>query len=113
MAIATAVQRENLAVAYGTSATHASLHSAAPGTSGGSEVSGGSYARKALTWAAGTTDGTVTASATFDVPAGVTVTHVGLWSAASGGAFLDSVDVAGQSFAADGSLSVTFTYQQS
>jgi hypothetical protein len=115
LAIATAQQRENLAVAYGSYATHASLHTASPGTTGASELSGGSpaYARKALTWAAGTVDGTVTASATFDVPTGVTITHAGVWTAITSGAFLDSVTLTSQAFASQGTLTVNFTFSQS
>lgn len=70
--------------------THASLHTADPGTTGASEVTGGApgYARKAITWAAASAGSkTLTASVTFDVPGGVTVTHCGTWSASSGGTF--------------------------
>lgn len=111
MPIATDAQRENLAVAYGINATHASLHSADPGTTGSSEISGGSpaYARQALTWTAGTVDGQATASAVFDVPAGQAVTHAGLWTAASGGTFLDNVAVAYATQASQGTLTVNLT----
>jgi hypothetical protein len=116
MPIATGTQKENLAVHYGTKAVTASLHTADPGTTGASEVTGGSpaYARKALTWAAGTAgDGVVTSSATFDVPGGVTVTHAGLWSGDATPVFLDSVDITDQAFASQGTLKVDFTYTQS
>lgn len=115
MAIATSQGKENLAVAYGTNAAYASLHSADPGTTGASEIAGGSpaYARKALTWAAGTVDGVVTASVTFDVPASVGITHAGIWTAASGGTFLDKVVAAYSSQTAQGTLTVNFTYTQS
>lgn len=115
MPIATAQQRENVAVAYGAAATFASLHTADPGTTGTSEVSGGApaYARKALTWAAGTVDGVITASATFDVPTGSTVTFAGLFNAATAGTFLDKVAVTSQAFSSQGQLTVNFTYTQS
>lgn len=115
MAIATDQQKENLAIAYGNAATHVSLHTADPGTSGTSEVTGGSpaYARKAATWAVGTVDGVVTVTVTFDVPGSVTVTHVGLWDALSGGNFLDKVAVTSQAFASQGTFQVTLTYTQS
>lgn len=72
------------------SATYISLHTADPGTTGASEVTGGSpaYARKAATWgtaASGTR--TLSTPVVFDVPAGVTITHFGLWSAATSGNF--------------------------
>ncbi len=112
MAIATSQQRENLAVAYGANATHASLHTADPGTTGTSEVVGGSYARKPLTWTAGGVDGVVTASATFDVAAGTTVTHAGLWTALTAGTFLDQAAVTSQTFATAGTYTVTFTFTE-
>ena len=115
MPIATTTQRETLAVAYGNAATHASLHTANPGTTGASEVSGGSpaYARKALTWAAGGSDGVITATVTFDVPSGVTVTHGGLWTALTGGTFLDSVTLTSQAFGSQGTLTLNLTFTQS
>ena len=115
MAIATNLQKETLAVAYGNAATHASLHTGAPGTIGSNELSGGSpaYARKPITWAPGTSDGLITASVTFDVPSGATVTYAGLWNAITGGAFLDSVQLTSQTFGSQGTLTVNFTYTQS
>lgn len=114
MAIATNAQKETLAIAYGNAATHASLHSADPGTTGTSEISGGSpaYARKALTWTAGASDGIVTASVTFDVPASTTITHAGLWTAITAGTFLDKVAVSYSSQASQGQLTVNFTFTE-
>lgn len=69
-------------------ATHASLHTADPGGTGASEVSGGSYIRQPITWAAATGGvKTMAGTATFQVPAGTTVTHAGLWTAATAGTF--------------------------
>lgn len=68
--------------------THISLHTADPGTTGASEVVGGSYARVAVTWdpaAAGVKANN--AALVFQVPVGTTVTHVGGWTASSGGTF--------------------------
>lgn len=115
MTIATSQQKENLAVAYGTNASFASLHSADPGTTGTSEISGGApaYARKALTWAAGTVDGIVTASATFDVPASTGVAFAGLFTASTGGTFLDKVAAVYSSQASQGQMTVNFTFTQS
>ena len=114
LTIATSQQKENLAVAYGTAAAYASLHSADPGTTGTSEISGGSpgYARKALSWTAGAVDGVVTASATFDVPASTATTHAGLWTASTGGTFLDKVAAVYTSQGSQGQFIVTFTYTQ-
>lgn len=82
---------------------YASLHDDDPAGTGANELSGGSpaYARKALDFNAAGTEGPLGASqpatvgvawgsAVFDVPAGVTVTDYGLWSAVSGGTFRGS-----------------------
>jgi hypothetical protein len=113
MAITGTQMKENLAVAYGTSAAYASLHTADPGTSGTSEVTGTGYARQALTWAAGTVDGVVTASATFTVPASVATTHAGIFSASTGGTFHDKVAAVYSAQASSGQLTVNFTFTQS
>jgi hypothetical protein len=103
--------RENLAVNYGTQATHATVFTADPGTTITNELSG--VTRQALSWAAGTVDGTVTASATFAIPAGTTITHAGTVSAATGGRLLDKVTAAYASQTSAGQLTVNFTYAQS
>lgn len=105
--------RESLAVSYGAIATHAALHTADPGTGLTNEVSGGTYARKALTWAAGTAgDGVVTATAVFDVPASTAVTHATTCSASTAGRQIDKVAAAYASQASTGQLTVNFTYTQ-
>lgn len=66
-----------------------SLHTADPGETGASEVTGGSYARQAGTFtvpAAGATENTANIDFT-NMPA-VTVTFVGIWDASSGGNFV-------------------------
>lgn len=71
-----------------TLATHASLHTADPGTTGASEVVGGSYARAAITWAAASAGSkTLTGTVVIQVPAGTTITHAGTWNASSAGNF--------------------------
>lgn len=114
MAIATNTEKQNLATQYGNNAAYASLHTADPGTTGTSEVSGGSpaYARKALVWTSGST-GTVTATVTFDVPTSTTVTFCGLWTASTGGTFLDKATVTSQTFSAQGTYQLSLTYTQS
>jgi hypothetical protein len=93
-----------------TPVTHASLHTAAPGESGTSEVSGGSpaYARKAITF--GTpSSGSVDQNGTdpvFDIPASTTVTHVGFWSAVTSGTFLGWAAVTNETFAAQGTYTL-------
>lgn len=76
--------------ALGAVAGFASLHVADPGAAGANEVTGGSpaYARKAVTWNAADAGNLDSSNApVFDVPAGTTVSHFGLWSLATGGTF--------------------------
>lgn len=97
--------------ALGAVAVYASIHTADPGASGTSEVAGGSpaYARKAITWnaaASGNLDNN--ANPTFDIPAGTTVTHFGLWSASSGGTYYGGGALsASESFVGQGSYNLT------
>jgi hypothetical protein len=66
-----------------------SLHTATPGTTGANEVTGGTYARVAVTWAAAS-GGSVTnngSSLSINLPATVTATHFGIWSASSAGTY--------------------------
>jgi len=116
MAVATAQQRENLAVAYAAAATHAALFTTQPsGSTPGTEVTGGSpaYARKAISWSQGAVDGQVTAQVVFDVPSGVTVRGAGLYTAVTGGTYLDGVTVTDQAFASQGTYTLTLTFTQS
>ncbi len=113
MPIRTDGMRQLVANSYTGAATHGSVHTADPGTTGASEVTGGTpaYARKALTWTAGTT-GTATASATYDIPSGVTAAWGGIWSALTAGTFRDTVDIVDQAFASQGQLTINYTYTQ-
>lgn len=113
MAIATTAQRNNLATAYGANATHGSVYTTAPGGTAGTEPTGGSpaFARKALTWSA-PSNGTVSATSTFDIPAGTTIVGAGVHTAASGGTYLDGVTVTNQPFVSQGTYAVTYSYTQ-
>ena len=61
--------------------THVSLHDGAPSTTGANEVSGGAYARQAVTFAAFDDDDAIAIASAieFDVPASTTVQYVGFW----------------------------------
>jgi hypothetical protein len=79
-----------------------SLHTADPGTTGASEVTGGPYARQALTWGASSAGTAATTNApAVPIPASTTVTHFGTQSASTagtyevGGALSSSVATAG------------------
>jgi hypothetical protein len=89
-------------------AVFVSLHTAAPGTTGASEVVGGTYARKSITWAAAV-NGSIDSSVVpvFDVPAGTTITHVGFATAVTAGSFLGSALVTSETFASAGTYSLT------
>ena len=115
MAIQTAQGKENLAVAYGTNAPYGALYTTAPGATAGTEPTGGSpaYARKALTWAPGTVDGVVTATATFDVPTGTTIVGAGVHTALTGGTYLDGATVTSQAFSSQGTYTLNLTFTQS
>jgi len=70
---------------------YVSLHSADPGTTGASELTGGSpaYARVAVTWNAAS-GGSVTNSGstlTFNFPASATAAYFGIWSASTAGTY--------------------------
>jgi len=68
---------------------YVSLHTADPGLTGASEVGGGSYARQSVAFSAASGGSTSnTAAVRFEDMPGVTVTHVGIWDAVSGGNFL-------------------------
>jgi hypothetical protein len=83
------------------------VHTAVPNTSGSNEVTGGSYARQAVTWnapALGLIDNT--AQITHPIPAGQTAFCYGLWSAVTVGTFYGYVPRAGVGEALSGFGSV-------
>lgn len=86
--------------------TWISAHTADPGTSGTSEVAGGSYARQQTTWGAASAGERIGSQVTIPIPAATAVTHWGLWSASSGGTFKGGFALAGgtESFTNAGSL---------
>ena len=72
-----------------------SLHTADPGDSGSSEVSGSAYARQSATFTNSGANPTVAANnaiVTYPAATGAwgTITHFGTWSASSGGTFRGS-----------------------
>jgi hypothetical protein len=89
---------------------YVSLHTADPGETGASEVTGGDYARKAITWAAASNPaGTKANSADIQwatVTWAATVTHAALWDALTVGNCLWSGALAASKTVASGD---TFT----
>ena len=67
---------------------YVSLHTADPGTTGASEVSGGTYARVAATWNT-PSSGSVTNSGALSInlPASTTAAYFGVWSALTTGTY--------------------------
>ena len=85
--------------------THASLHTSDPGTTGINEVSGGTYARQAVTFAAAAAGSRAMSNQpVFNVPAGTTVAWVGLWNSTT---FLGSVDATDEVYANAGTYTIT------
>lgn len=100
---------DSMATHLGTLCTHMSLHSASPGTDGSNEIASGGYARQAITWGtAANGDISITGTESFSGPASGACTHVGLWSASTGGTFRGGFALTGdQTFNAAGQYTVT------
>lgn len=83
-----------------------SLHTDDPGATGTNEVVGGTYARQAVTWNAATSaQVTIAAPVSFDVPAGNTISWVGMWE--TGPTWMGAVALnTPQPFPNDGELTV-------
>ena len=103
MALTNNATKEALAESFGDLGNWIAVY-----TSGGTtEASGGSYARKQTTWAAGATDGVITGSQVeIDLPAG-TYTHIGVFAASSGGTVIEKTSVTSTEFGAPGKFLVT------
>lgn len=92
---------------------YVSLHTAAPGTTGASETSGGSYARQACSWNAATGGAKTNSTAlTFSTAGTTAITDAGTWSALTAGTFsmplhLTSAVTAASITIAAGALSLT------
>lgn len=111
--MATLQFREDMAVFAGTKLAYGALYTTAPtATAAGTEVTGGSYARKSASWTAGSVDGSVTVTLVFDVPAGVTVVGAGFHSAVTAGVYVDGGTVTSQNFATAGQYTLTVTFTQ-
>ena len=106
-------QRNNLATAYGTNATHGALTTTAPSASAsGTEVSGGSYARIPTSWGAASNGAITSGALNFSVPAGTTVVGFALFNALTAGTYLGGADIPSQNFASAGTYAITPTYTQ-
>lgn len=101
----------NLAVdAIATAGAYISAHTGDPSTTGANEVAGGSYARQLTTWATAANGERVGSQVNIPIPASTTVTHWGIWSAASSGTFRGGFALsAGETFGSAGTLQHTPT----
>jgi len=91
--------------ALGALCTHMALYSDVGGTT---ELTGGSYARKSISFAAASGGSkAVTGSVVFDVPAGGTVLSVGFLTAITGGVQHAIDDVTQETFTSAGTYTVT------
>lgn len=113
----TTAELNSLVAKFKTDAGFAALFTADPGLAGTvvGEVTGGSpaYARKAIVWGA-TSGGITTATVTFDVPAGTTVTFAGVTTAGTAGVsdLLGRAAVTSQAFATQGTYALTLTFTE-
>lgn len=96
------IMLDSVGVAY------VSAHTADPLDVGSSEVTGGTYARKAITYAAAASGSKAASNQPqIDIPGGTTVTHTGYWDSLTGGVYLGSDDLpVAESFGSDGILTV-------
>ena len=90
-------------------ATYISLHTGDPSTTGANEVTGGSYTREQTTWGSASSGDRVGSQVTFDVPAGTTITHWGLFTAASAGTFKYGGTITSETFGVAGQYLFTPT----
>lgn len=89
----------------GAAGRYISGHTADPGSTGTSEVAGGSpaYARVATTWGTPSGSTSVGSQVAINIPAGTTLKWWGIWSAATGGTFLGGFQLsADEAFGAQG-----------
>lgn len=110
MALATDQIKTALLNAYAAQGTWLSLHTADPGSTGASEVSGGTpaYARKQTTWGTPASGSMVGSKVSINVPA-TTVVAAGVWSASTTGTYLDKLTIASTTVSANATIDVTPT----
>lgn len=114
MAIAIPTSRQALANAYAALGSYLALCTGSPGTSTtvANEASGGSYARVATSWTAGS-GGVQNGSATTLNANAATYTYAALCSAATGNTQVDNCAITSTVLSAAGQIVLTPTYTQS
>lgn len=108
MALATNAIKTALLDAYAAQGRWISLHTADPGSTGAGEVSGGTpaYGRKQTTWGAPANGEMVGSKVSIPVPA-TTVVGAGLFTAETGGTYLDKFSVPSTTVSANADIDVT------
>jgi hypothetical protein len=113
----TTTVKNDLATKFGQDAAYGALCTTACTTSAlGTEVSGGSpaYARISAGWGAASGGAVTSAAMAFNVPASTTVVSLGFVSTASGAnTYYAGCDITSQTFASQGTYTITATYTQS
>lgn len=95
-----------------TTTYYLSLHTATPGTTGASEVTGGSYARQAITFgtpASGSQASTNAQNFTSMPAEGSGTPYFGIWTAATSGTYLAGGSTSGLSSAISAGATVSFS----
>jgi hypothetical protein len=99
--------------AIGSAAAFIGFHIADPqanGASGASEVVSSAYSRQQTAWSSASSGSKVGTAVTSTIPANTTVTFWSLWSAATGGTFMGSWQLAApESYGAQGTIVFTPT----
>jgi hypothetical protein len=100
-----------LANAAAAASAFSALFSTVPGTSAGTEISGGSpaYARLALVFPTATTGATTAGAVTHNVASGTTIAGAGTFSALTAGTYEQGVAVTSQTLSSQGTYQVTYT----
>ena len=110
--LATASENTAIAAIFVPSTTYyLSLHSATPGQTGASEISGGSYARQAITFgaASGGSEASTNSQTFTNLPVESSgIPYFGIWSASSGGTYIGGGSTTGLSGSLPAGISVNF-----
>lgn len=114
MPIRIPASRQTLANAYAGLGVYVAACTGDPGatTTVANEVSGGSYARLATAWTAGSGGVSNGSNVTLAIPASTTVTFGAMCSAATGATQFDNAAVSSTTFSAAGNLVMTPGYTQ-
>ena len=110
MALATDSMKAVMLNAYKNEASWISLHTADPGSTGASEVTGGTptYARQQTTWGTPASGVMTGSKVSINVPA-TTVVAAGVYSAQTSGTYLDKLAIPSTTVSANATIDVTPT----